>query len=1080
MSNLKFVDTHNMVVFLSKPIESKGFEQIVDFLNAHPIRYALTVNPTIYLSCIKQFWSSTVAETINREVQLNALVDGKRIVITETSVRRTLRLADAEGINCFSNSTIFKNLALMGPKTTAWNEFSSTMASVIICLATNQKFNFSKLIFDTMVRNLDNLFGKFLMYPRELTRIDTEIPQSSGPTKHVADEAVHKERGDSLMRATTTAYSLEVEQDSGNINKIQSKATLNEPSSPRTRSGSGPRCQETIGDNIAQTKFENVSTQSYDLLLARGNTLRSGEDSLKLTELMELCTNLQTKVLDLEKKKTTQANEIASLKRRVKKLEKKRSSRTHKLKRLYKVSLSARVESFIDEQSLGKDASKYGRINAIDADEDITLVSVHDMNMSADEEVGEEEVVKVINTAKLIVDAAQVSTAGDKVSTVGAAITVSAATTTTATTVEEITLAQALESLKTTKPKQKGVVIQELDESTTTRTISSQKSQDKIAREKAEKEYEANIALTEVWDDIQAKIEADHELAKRQQAEEQEQFTIEQKSILFKELLEQRRKHFATKRSEEKRNKPPTQAQQRKIIAFKRVNTFVNFRTNLVEDSSKRAGEKLEQESTKKQKVDEDKDISELQSLMKVIPDEEEVAIDVVPLATKPPTIVDWKIHKEGKNGYFKIIRADRSSKMYLVFSHMLKSFDREDLETLWKLVKAKHGSTRPEEGYERVLWGDLKAMFEPHVEDEIWKLQQRKEISPYTTYNYRYAEQEASRRIVGIKSLLNAASITVVLIDVNATQSKLVLLENFNKNYSKCLRLLYKVNATEGVNAASKEVSTAELVKAAPVISISSDSSEESVEVDDESLPGEQLPERHESLAVHDVVVSKWRDKVASRPSSPSGSSPHDTLAPSSEFPLAPVVASTKIRRQLAILIRPVEAIPFGRPLCTHLNGPHARKVFDNMSQRDVFIWNMMIQAYANLGFGNEALVVFKEMCGEGLGVDKFTYMFVLKACSVGSDVIMGRAFHGRVVKCGVEREVGSTGGGRKEKVVVGRRMYGDVMVVEKVVNLGFGDGGGRRVWRGKWDPLVGGRVEKLVVGRRRYGGMMVEEEVE
>ncbi|GJV60251.1 hypothetical protein Tco_1466351 [Tanacetum coccineum] len=62
---------------------------------------------------------------------------------------------------------------------------------------------------------------------------------------------------------------------------------------------------------------------------------------------------------------------------------------------------------------------------------------------------------------------------------------------------------------------------------------------------------------------------------------------------------------------------------------------------------------------------------------------------------------------------------------MYLVFSHMLKSFDMEDLETLWKLVKAKHGSTRPEEGYERVLWGNLKTMFDPHVEDTIWRNQQ-------------------------------------------------------------------------------------------------------------------------------------------------------------------------------------------------------------------------------------------------------------------------------------------------------------------------------------------------------------------
>ncbi|GJS08768.1 putative ribonuclease H-like domain-containing protein [Tanacetum coccineum] len=158
-----------------------------------------------------KFWSSAVAKTINEEVQLHALMDGKRIVITETSVRRSLRLADANGIDCFSNSTTFENLALMGPKTTAWNEFSSTMASAIICLATNQKFNFSKLIFDSMVRNLDNLSRKILMYPREITSMDTKIPQYSGPTKHVADEAIHKERGESLVRAATTASSLEAE-----------------------------------------------------------------------------------------------------------------------------------------------------------------------------------------------------------------------------------------------------------------------------------------------------------------------------------------------------------------------------------------------------------------------------------------------------------------------------------------------------------------------------------------------------------------------------------------------------------------------------------------------------------------------------------------------------------------------------------------------------------------------------------------------------------------------------------------------------------------------------------------------------
>ncbi|GJS48869.1 hypothetical protein Tco_0598990 [Tanacetum coccineum] len=152
--------------------------------------------------------------------------------------------------------------------------------------------------------------------------------------------------------------------------------------------------------------------------------------------------------------------------------------------------------------------------------------------------------------------------------------------------------------------------------------------------------------------------------------------------------------------------------------ALKRVNMFVDFRTELVEGSSKRAGTELEQEVTKKQKVndvqetakvDDDQEAAKIKELMEINPDEEEVAIDAIPLAAKHPSIIDWKIHKEGKKSYYQIIKADGKSQVYLVFSHMLKNFDREDLETLWKLVKAKHGSTRPKEGYERVLWGDLK-----------------------------------------------------------------------------------------------------------------------------------------------------------------------------------------------------------------------------------------------------------------------------------------------------------------------------------------------------------------------------------
>ncbi|GJX78567.1 hypothetical protein Tco_0326716 [Tanacetum coccineum] len=117
-------------------------------------------------------------------------------------------------------------------------------------------------------------------------------------------------------------------------------------------------------------------------------------------------------------------------------------------------------------------------------------------------------------------------------------------------------------------------------------------------------------------------------------------------------------------------------------------------------------------------------------------PDEEEVAIDAIPLAVKSPSIVDWKIHKEGRKNYYQIIRADGKYQIYMIFSHMLKSFDSEDLETLYKLVKAKYESTRPMEDLDLVLWNDLKTMLKPHVEDNVWKNQQDYKVLSWKLYD--------------------------------------------------------------------------------------------------------------------------------------------------------------------------------------------------------------------------------------------------------------------------------------------------------------------------------------------------------
>ncbi|GJW63710.1 retrovirus-related pol polyprotein from transposon TNT 1-94 [Tanacetum coccineum] len=121
-------------------------------------------------------------------------------------------------------------------------------------------------------------------------------------------------------------------------------------------------------------------------------------------------------------------------------------------------------------------------------------------------------------------------------------------------------------------------------------------------------------------------------------------------------------------------------------------------------------------ETDEHEEVDED----ELKKHLVIVKDDD-IAIDVLPLATKPPVIVEYKLIKEGIIAYYQLIRADGSSKRYSSMIRMLQGIDGEDLQTLWKLVKTKHGDTRPEDEHERVLWGDFKVMFEPDIKSNVW-----------------------------------------------------------------------------------------------------------------------------------------------------------------------------------------------------------------------------------------------------------------------------------------------------------------------------------------------------------------------
>ncbi|GJU07750.1 putative ribonuclease H-like domain-containing protein [Tanacetum coccineum] len=170
----------NVADLLTKPFDgprfnylvvSIGFAEIVDFLRGSNLRYALTTNPTIYDSLIKQFWQTATANTnADGTLEIQATIDTIRYTISEASIRDSLQLEDATGIMMLPNDELFEGMGQIGSKSGGWDQFGSNIATALVCLSTGRVYNFSKLIFDGMVANLRSK-TKFLMYPHFLQMI---------------------------------------------------------------------------------------------------------------------------------------------------------------------------------------------------------------------------------------------------------------------------------------------------------------------------------------------------------------------------------------------------------------------------------------------------------------------------------------------------------------------------------------------------------------------------------------------------------------------------------------------------------------------------------------------------------------------------------------------------------------------------------------------------------------------------------------------------------------------------------------------------------------------------------------------
>nr|GEW17084.1 reverse transcriptase domain-containing protein [Tanacetum cinerariifolium] len=484
---------------------------------------------------------------VDDEARIQALIDGKRVNIKESSIRRTLRLDDAEGTSCLTNAEIFEGLARMGVKTTSWNEFSNTMASAIICLATNQKFNFS--------REVTLLFTNMLVQaPKEVGILQADVQSIPIPT---------------------------------------------EPSYSKPQKKHKPKRKYTKEAKVPP--IEPQAKHTVPLPLPSHNTLPSGEDSLKLQELMDLCTNLSNKVLNLESEvldiKSTYKAKFEKLESRVNMLEEENTV----LKELMGVHSKVNYdEPVMEKEESSKQERKIADINA-------DVLSMLDVNDKEPADV--EEVLKVVTTAKLITKV--VTTAKDDV---------------TASSVE------------VPKPrKRKGVIIQNPKETTTVTVQLKVQAKDKGKAIPIEEPKRIKR---------QVQIKPDEEVARQLEAE---------------------------------------------------LNANVDWNA--------------------------------------IIPnDDDDAYTDATPLASKIP-IIDYKIHTERNRPYFKIIRADRNHMLFLSFSTMLKNFDREDLESLWNIVKERFAKTKPKNYSDDYLLNTLKIMFEkPNVEANIFLLVER--MYPLTHFN--------------------------------------------------------------------------------------------------------------------------------------------------------------------------------------------------------------------------------------------------------------------------------------------------------------------------------------------------------
>nr|GEW58103.1 ribonuclease H-like domain-containing protein [Tanacetum cinerariifolium] len=670
-----------------------------------------------------------LGQTTTRKELSNLLMAG--------SLPKTIcQIDDVEGTSCLTNTEIFEGLARMSAKTTSWNEFSSTMASSIICLATNQKFNFSRYILLSLVKNIE-AGVPFFMFPRVGIRFSREVT---------------KLFDNMLVQAPKEVGILQVDAQPIHIST--------EPSTSKRQKKHKPMKKHTKEPEVPPT--ESQAKHNVPLPSPSHDPLPSGEDSLKLKELMDLCTNLSNKVLDLE----SEVIEIKSTyKEKIEKLESK-------------------------------------------------VLSMLDVNN--EEPAGVEEVLEVVKDAKLITKVVTTTRVDVNAASVqDTPITVDLISITSLSkskTLLDKLVHKSINSLSFKLSSPLGSGSWEGEDEEVTRQLKAELNAD-INWNVVIKQVKRSERLTDVnmdgykmnyfkgmsYDEIRPLFEKYYNYNQAFLNEVNEGIKVPKKEVRQEKEIEVE----STKREDAtplafkipivdykihtKRNRPyfkiiRADGIHRLFMSFSTI--LKNFNREDLESLWKIVRERFEKTEPKnysddyllstfkiifeKPNVEANvwKDQKGKYGLAKVIswklldscgvhclnlsttqifllvekmyplihftleqmivPDDD-VYTDATPLAFKIP-IVDYKIHTKRNRPYFKIIRADGIHRLFMSFSTILKNFNREDLESLWKIVRERFEKTEPKNYSDDYLLSTFKIIFEkPNVEANVWKDQKGK-----------------------------------------------------------------------------------------------------------------------------------------------------------------------------------------------------------------------------------------------------------------------------------------------------------------------------------------------------------------